>query len=434
MYASIKSRATDATFESMGNPVKPNPIFRSIWTAIFIPVAALVSACAPEVTTPAPLCAYLPEPAISRVDRGPLALEAALRKCEADKLVAERYRAQGYRIVATTQTYSGQIIDWMAAESVPGCEEPPPPPIDLDDLHLPPGVQLGKTELEVYPELQGPVGTVPVARTTFTAYVGGETEASSLEELLEQSEPQAGVPVGQDRLYTGYGLHMHSVGVVSHVNAFSGPPIEPETFSLTEMAVLCADKDDPTTGQLVGITASRDHVNFFYDDEYAQQLRLQVEFYTQGPNVTGPDEITGEGRGGWHGAYKPSPGFVPKSTTTAFTGGLLQASVVGGPQYEHRFEIQLYQGNWWLAHNDEWFGYYPGSLFMRLQDYSCDLRWYTEVYDNGKVPGWTWTDGGSGEFAAAGFDNVAGQGTAGFVTGYGLLHDGPYRRHPVCGV
>jgi hypothetical protein len=146
-------------------------------------------------------------------------------------------------------------------------------------------------------------------------------------------------------------------------------------------------------------------------------------------------------------------GVVAKSTTTAYTGGPLQASVVGGPQYEHRFEIQLYRGNWWLAHNDEWFGYYPGSLFTRLQDYSCDLRWYTEVFDDGTVPGWTWTDAGSGEFAAAGFGNaayfrriyyadrwggiplvVAGQGASGLIAGPGLLHHGPYRRHSVCGV
>jgi hypothetical protein len=101
--------------------VKANHALCRICTAIFMIPAPLVLGCAPEVTTPAPLCSYLPEPAISRVDHGPLTLKAALRKCEADHRVAQSYLAKGYEIeiVATTENYSGQSceIRWTRSAS-----------------------------------------------------------------------------------------------------------------------------------------------------------------------------------------------------------------------------------------------------------------------------------------------------------------------------
>ena len=203
--------------------MKANHALQRIRTAIFMSTAALASGCGPEDETVKPLCSYLPEPAIARVDRGPLTPEAALRKCEAERRAAQDYLANGYRLIATTQNYSGQIMDWMAAESVPGSDKQPPPPIDLSDLHLPPGVQLGKTEFERYPELQSPVvDTVGIPRQTYSEYVNGETGASSFEEYLLQKSAQQHQPPGRDRLYTGYALRAHAKGAVANVNAFSG--------------------------------------------------------------------------------------------------------------------------------------------------------------------------------------------------------------------
>src|SRR5262245_53430462 len=152
---------------------------RRIWAATFVSLAALLAGCGPEVTAPAPLCAYLPQPAYAMTDRRPATQEAALRQCEVDHYVAQRYLALGYEIVATTELPSGDIMDWISAESVPGSDQPPPPPITLDDYHPRPGAQLGKTELQMYPELRGPVGTIGFHRPTFPAYVNDETEATS---------------------------------------------------------------------------------------------------------------------------------------------------------------------------------------------------------------------------------------------------------------
>jgi hypothetical protein len=303
--------------------------------------AAVVSGCGSEDEAVNPVCAYLPDPAIPRVDRGPMTPERALRKCEADDRTAQAYLAQGFEIAATTETYGGEIIDWMTAESVPGSDKPPPPPIAIDEVRLPPGVQLGRTELEMYPELQGPVDTVGVSRMTFSAYVSGETGASSLEEYLEKSAVQPGLPSVQNRLYAGYQLRAHSKANVAMVNAFTGPPIQQDTFSLMEMAVGCAGSNPSTTAQLIGMVASRDTINFKYDATDAQQLRLQVEFYTEGDDVA-------DDKGGWHGkdAKFVANGFVERAGSFARPGMLMQGSVVGGPQYEHRFEIQLFNGDW----------------------------------------------------------------------------------------
>jgi hypothetical protein len=230
-----------------------------IWTTIFVILAALVSGCGPEDIAPAPLCSYLPEPAapptVPKPDRAPLTLEAALRNCEGEKYVAEDYEKKGYRVVASTETPGGQIIDWMAAESVPGSNEPTPP--TLEDHEPPPGMERGKTELEMYPELRGPKGTVGISRMTFPAYVSGETGASSLEEyLLQKSAEEPGRTDGLDRLYAGYKFRNISLGVGGTVNTYAASEIEDQTFSVMEMAVACVN---PYSGkeEVIGIAASR---------------------------------------------------------------------------------------------------------------------------------------------------------------------------------
>jgi hypothetical protein len=86
------------------------------------------------------------------------------RQHEGERHVAERYREQGWRIVETTQTYLGDILDWIDPASIRGSDAQRPPPIPPEQLRPPPGAQLQQTELDVYPELRGPKGTIPVVR------------------------------------------------------------------------------------------------------------------------------------------------------------------------------------------------------------------------------------------------------------------------------
>ena len=59
-------------------------------------------------------------------------------------------RYERFRIIATTQTYNGDIVDWIDPATVPGADAEPPPPSVREDM--PAGTERAKFELEVYPE------------------------------------------------------------------------------------------------------------------------------------------------------------------------------------------------------------------------------------------------------------------------------------------
>jgi hypothetical protein len=93
-------------------------------------------------------------------------------------------------------------------------------------------------------------------------------------------------------------------------------------------------------------------------------------------------------------------GFVPAAGSPYPTGTVLtKISEVYGLQYEHSFKIQLFGGNWWIAYNGNWLGYYPGSLFDLITTSAAEVYWYGEVYDPTPTD-WTWTDMGSGAFSS----------------------------------
>jgi hypothetical protein len=89
-------------------------------------------------------------------------------------------------------------------------------------------------------------------------------------------------------------------------------------------------------------------------------------------------------------------------------------SVVDGQQYEITIRYQLYQGNWWLNVQGVWVGYYPGSLFAKVQtgsstpvttntlgDHADSVGFWGEIYDPDYNP--PTTQMGSGQFASTSF-------------------------------
>jgi hypothetical protein len=128
----------------------------------------------------------LPEPAIKSTPPPKLTPEQHRRQQEVDRHWARTVCAEGWQIVATTQTPGGDIIDWV---TIPGPHlEPPRPPLTKEDMKLPPGVQMGRTELELHPESRGPAGTTPITRPDFSAYVMGQTGAGSLQDYIEKHQ------------------------------------------------------------------------------------------------------------------------------------------------------------------------------------------------------------------------------------------------------
>jgi hypothetical protein len=347
----------------------------------------------------------LPEPAIRRAAVRELKPEQLMRAREVEQHIAARYA--GYRILDTVETYGGDIIDYIDAGTVPGSDAEPPPSPTAEEMALPPGVQLQRTEVDEHPELRGPAGSIAMVRPRFDTYLSGESGAKSLPEHLRmlsnqsravkeanaQSRKQvAGQPAGQFRLYGGYNKFVNHTRLVSYINEFSGS-IQASTFSLMEMATVCPGANMATTLELVGATISRDRLNFGYVDSVP---RIQVEFATAGTSM-------GDFVGGWDPNVR---GFVPKAGRPYGPGATLTGSTVGGNQFESRFEITLSGGNWWIGHNGNWLGYYPGNLFNLINTKGCQAHWYGEVFD-GTPASWTSTNMGSGLFANEGYGRAA---------------------------
>jgi|GEM_PF-1305838 len=352
-------------------------LFRSV-----MPVAgaALLIAC----TTPDESAVdCLPEPSPRRVDPPAYTDEQQARKEEVDQFLCDRYQEEGWQILETTQTYGGDIIDWLDPASVPGSQVDPPPPIPASEYEPLDG-ELQVTELDQFPELRAEAG-IPVTRPTFEAYIQGWTDAVSLEDFLSQQE--GGMPAGQTRLYVGLTTMVDNWGGAGRFTPFAGT-VEEGTFSLLELAVACDGPDKDNTLELVGIVASQDKKHF------DGVVRLQVEFFADGVKY-------GDEKGGWHGFFR---GFVPFEGAAYGPGlALVPLSTPGGKQYGSYFKILRAQnGDWWLAHNGHWLGYYPATLFDLINTKACDVSWYGEVLDTTPTDR-TETDMGSGEFAINGF-------------------------------
>lgn len=327
----------------------------------------------------------LPEPDVWRVQRSVLSPVERERQAEVDEFVREAYG--GWRILTTTQTYSGDIIDWLDPSTVPGSDAEPPPPT----LEGPDGARVLShtplTDLELYPELRGPRGSIPMTRPTFEPYVLGQIAAKNLREFIRANMP-AGQPSGQTRLYGGYVLSSESSTRAISAMQNIAPAVSSGTFSLLETAVYCAGANPTTTLEMVGIAVSRGAAGYSTSD-----TRVNIEFYTAGVSTTGNNV------GGWNEVFT---GFVPASGRPYGPGVVVTPAVVGGSQWESPVEIQLFAGNWWISHNHNWLGYYPGTLFDLIQTSACLTSWYGEVYDPSPTD-WTDTDMGSGQFAAAGY-------------------------------
>lgn len=335
--------------------------------------------------------ALLPPPTISRVDLLKYDSEQQRRYEEKEWYLAEQYHAQGWRIVETTQTYIGDIVDWLDPASVPGSQIEPPPKPSPEELQPTPGALLGLTEFDLYPELRGLQGTVPVLRPSFMRYVLEETGASSIQDFIQQNQAQ-GMPAGRNRLYAGLGKTTSNTAAYSLVTPFAGT-IESGTMTLLEVAVVNSGPNPSTTHEQVGIAISRDKINFGYVDS---DLRIQVEFMARG-------DSTGNDKGGWHGVVT---GFIAIAGSPYPVGSIVIPSTIGGLQYQYQLGIQLSGGNWWISLNGNWLGYYPGRLFDLINASAAQAFWYGEVYDPTPT-NWTWTDMGSGVFASYGGGNAS---------------------------
>lgn len=336
----------------------------------------------------------LPNPGEGDAD-GP-ALDEAQR---ARKEEAERYTVQviyrGAEIITAFQMPSGDVIDFINRDTLPGLPyDIPPLPFPPEALTLPPGVEFGLTEMEQIPELLELAATsTPFIRPAFWPYVLGETDAASIEDYLARYQI-GGQPFGVDRLYAGLNSSEPNRGISGYVNQYRSE-VESGSFSLIELTVACP-KDGPAQEQ-IGVVISIDKANQFGRNREPlvdNEARLHIEYANAQVGYV------------WDGVDGK---FVANTIRRHQPNEIVPASVLDETSVEHLLAIfQAPTGDWWIAYNGDLLGYYPASLFTMLNKNACRSAWYGEVYrDLGKHPGAVKTVMGSGEFADTGLLNAA---------------------------
>jgi hypothetical protein len=331
----------------------------------------------------------LPEPDNGYAVPGPvLTTEQQDRARERDRYIADTYY-QGFTIVRTVQMPSGDIIDWIDDGTLPALPYAPPELAWSQDLiTLPAGVELAVNELEQFPDLLGPFGSTPFHRPMFWGYVLGETDASSIEDYLDRYQV-SGSPASPHRYYAGLPFTAPSRGVSGYMNQQS-PAVAPQSFSILEFAVSCPPRDVGPLEELVGLVISVDTVNH-YNRPGDMKPRLHVEHFRM---------VNGKLVNAWDSAR-----FVRNPGSLVAPGSVVPVSTAGGLQVEHRVDIlQWTNGDWWISYNGILLGYYPGSLFTKLNQGACAGGWYTEVLDQTTPSGGTWvkTEIGTGQFPVDG--------------------------------
>jgi hypothetical protein len=312
---------------------------------------------------------------------------------EARRQESQRYTRdviyQGGTINAAIQLPSGDIIDGLDRATLPVLPYALPPlPWTAADLVLPPGVEFGVPDFEQYAELADLVTTAaPFERPDFSAYIMGETDATSIEDYLARYQV-GGQPSGTEHLYAGLRSQEPNRGVWGYMNQFH-PKVEPGSLSLMEFAVGCDAGGD--LKEQIGVVISVDKVN-----GWGWEPRLHVEYARPNP-YTGKLEYVWDGR---DGQFKANPYRRHRP------GEIVDVSVLAGKQVEHLMGIfqEPIRGDWWIFYKDDWLGYYPASLFTMLNDGACASAWYGEV--GRRTPAsptdWPNTEMGSGQHGSAG--------------------------------
>jgi hypothetical protein len=108
--------------------------------------------------------------------------------------------------------------------------------------------------------------------------------------------------------------------------------------------------------------------------------------------------------------------FVQISNAATLGGGFADYSSFYGTQYEIAIQFYLYEGNWWLAIQGNWIGYYPGSQYRggQLSRYAQEIE-----YGNESVGTTIWPGEGSGYWANGGFGLSAYQRNVFYIDGNG---------------
>ncbi|KAH9713135.1 NEP-interacting protein 1 [Citrus sinensis] len=119
------------------------------------------------------------------------------------------------------------------------------------------------------------------------------------------------------------------------------------------------------------------------------------------------------------------PGFVQTTTQISLGAAVEPVSRYGAEQFEMIITItkDKSSGNWWLLMQDQFIGYWPGSIFTSLADCSTEINWGGEITNSEFAGHHTSTQMGSGHFPEESFGKACFFRKIGYVDESGNMRD-----------
>src|SRR5438105_5556188 len=263
------------------------------------------------------------------------------------------------RIVKTTQTPRGQLIDWIPIESQHPqgiVATPPPRPVPTEG-----GRSEGK-EFHAVPELEhhkcqrGPSGTVPILRKKLDA-LGYTVPLRQYLAKYRAPMPDPGgfgvLPPGEGRGTHWYGKSSQSVICFGGEGEFSC--FDPYTASSDELSLIQIGLSNNDLPSLQTVEAGWQE---YYEITGDWVPHLFVYYTTNGYHKDADNE----------GGYNTDVDGWVQHDDVIFPGTtFVPYSAVGGEQRKISLKYQRFQNNWWLSCQGRWVGHYPANLFMGNQ-------------------------------------------------------------------
>jgi hypothetical protein len=310
------------------------------------------------------------------------------------------------KVVKTTTTPAGKVLDWIPIESQhpQGKIATPPPAADLrvpaDDRVSPVSFELDDPRVE-----RGPPGTVPVLRKDPTKIAAGVT-------LTDYLSKRGGLAVNRARR-TGGPADPNPFG---YFHATSGQSTilfgcdgwlnvwQPATHNSNDHSIMQCGLQNYDKPQLQSLEAGWTVDPGLNGDSVAHIFTYYTtNGYTQDGDNLGGYNTDVDGWVQYDGSIYP--GARINGTSTA-----------GGAQVGVAIKFQLFEDNWWFAVQGRWLGYYPASLYMgnqhvfsTLGDHADWVGFWGEVYSSLANPNNTTDQMGSGRHAEAGWQHACFQ-------------------------
>jgi hypothetical protein len=237
-------------------------------------------------------------------------------------------------------------------------------------------------------------GTIPMRRITLEQM----TQFSTLREFFQKGPGTAGRPAapqtkaapetsGPAHKYSIAFQNVDNLGGSSNLNLWS-PPVNTswgEIMSLSQEWYVGGSGTSEQTAEVGWQNYPQVTGN--------EESRLFIYWTADGYNTTGCYNLE-------------CPAFVQVTNSRILGGGFNRYSTHGGAQYEITARYYLYRGNWWLAIQGTWIGYYPGAVYRGGQ-----LTHFAQIIEFGTegVGTTVWPAEGSGYWSTSGFDSAAYQ-------------------------